>query len=158
MILFSRKPISVMIGSVAGLGFLPLAPGTWASLAAALAGFIGGKSAVLGMILLSVPLSFLAAPGAIRFSGGKDPGFFVMDEVAGMAVALWGVPWSETEGASRFIWCAAALALFRFFDIAKPLGIRRIDRGKSSAAVTLDDLAAGLYALVILKAVQWWVW
>lgn len=147
-----RMPWSVRVGSLAGIGFVPWGPGTWASLVVALlVGWMAGRMLAPLTVVLTM-LSFASAPGAVRYAGRKDPGFFVMDEAAGMAIALWGVQWGNADPTTRWLGCAAAFGLFRFFDIAKPLGIRWLDRKGWVAAVTLDDLLAGVYALVVMRA------
>lgn len=82
----------------------------------------------------------------------KDPDqpFIVIDEVAGMVVALLPVLLMETYTWQHVL---AAFLLFRFFDIVKPLGIGTIDRMKTLWSVMLDDLLAGFYSAAILSAV-----
>lgn len=76
---------------------------------------------------------------------GKDSSRVVIDEVAGMWVTMLGVP---TTG-PRLL---AGLALFRFFDIAKPLFIRDMERIPGGAGVMLDDVLAGIYSNLLLRA------
>ena len=78
-----------------------------------------------------------------RASGSKDPQFVVIDEVAGQLVALIAVPLAW----KTFL---AGLILFRVFDIWKPFPIRRLERLPEGTGIVVDDLGAGLYALVIM--------
>jgi phosphatidylglycerophosphatase A len=133
-----------------GAGFAKPGPGTWGSLAAVLlwaayAGLMrptatGLDLALLAGIVLSVLFGVPAATIVERECGRRDPGFIVIDEVAGQWVALLG---------SRPAWRGAllALALFRVFDIAKPFPIRRLERLPGGWGIVFDDLGAGLYAL-----------
>lgn len=78
-------------------------------------------------------------------TGSKvDPPQIVIDEWAGMALSLLGANYQS------IIELICAFALFRFFDIMKPAPIRQLERYKAEWGIMLDDLAAGLYALIIL--------
>lgn len=76
-----------------------------------------------------------------------DQSFIVIDEIAGMMVALFPVMM-----ATEFSWklAIATFLLFRFFDIRKPLGIRKIDRMHTPLSVVMDDVIAGLYTASLL--------
>lgn len=76
---------------------------------------------------------------------GKDSYRVVIDEVAGMWVSMLGVPATLRH-------LAAALVLFRFFDIKKPLGIRRLEQLPGGVGVMADDVAAGICANLLLRA------
>jgi phosphatidylglycerophosphatase A len=77
-------------------------------------------------------------------SWGKDSYRVVIDEVAGMCLTLVHVP--VTIG-----WTITGLVLFRFFDIAKPFFIRRLEKLPGGWGVMMDDMLAGLYAFIILQ-------
>jgi phosphatidylglycerophosphatase A len=92
-----------------------------------------------------------ALAGAIvaRESGREDPGFVVIDEVAGQWIALIAIKpdWKHA---------ALALFLFRLFDIWKPWPIRRLEELPEGTGIMLDDVAAGLLALLCgLAAARW---
>ena len=70
---------------------------------------------------------------------GKDPGKINIDEVAGMTVALIGLP------KTAVVWFTAFL-VFRFFDIVKPPPIRRLEYLPAGWGIMTDDIAAGIYA------------
>lgn len=137
-----------------GAGLLKPAPGTWGSLAAVAlwALFAWGTHAtptalwiaLLAGIVVSIALGVPAATIAARESGREDPGFVVVDEVAGQWIALLFVP---------PLWTNALLALlfFRFFDILKPWPIRRLEALPEGTGIMLDDLAAGVLALVFTQ-------
>lgn len=74
---------------------------------------------------------------------GKDSSKVVIDEVAGMAIALSVVP-------HQWGWLLAALIAFRFFDIVKPLGIRQLEAWPKGWGVMADDVLAGFYAVLVL--------
>jgi phosphatidylglycerophosphatase A len=100
-------------------------------------------------IALSIILGVPAATIAERESGRHDPGFVVIDEVAGQWLALLGSPADWRHG-------LIALVLFRIFDITKPFPVRRLERLPGGWGIVFDDVAAGLYALGIASLVQIW--
>ena len=102
--------------------------------------------AALLITLIGIPASTIVA----RESGRQDPGFVVIDEVAGQWIALI---------AMRPDWQHAALALvlFRLFDIWKPWPIRRLEALPAGTGIMLDDVAAGLLALAVGLLFSRWV-
>lgn len=77
---------------------------------------------------------------------GKDSSRVVIDEVAGMLIAILFLP--------RNIYVlAGGLLLFRFFDILKPLGIRKMEALKGGTGVMADDVLAGIYSNLVLQLV-----
>lgn len=152
-----KTPWAWTVATFFGAGMGRPAPGTWGSVAAillwaAFAGFVHPTAntlliALLAGVVLSIVLGVPAATVAERESGRHDPGFVVIDEVAGQWVTLLG---------SRFDWRAALLAffLFRLFDITKPFPIRRLERLPVGWGIVFDDVAAGLYALGVSLLLQ----
>jgi phosphatidylglycerophosphatase A len=86
-----------------------------------------------------------AAHRAEPLLGGKDPGAIVVDEVAGMTLAVLAVPLTPAALVVGFL-------LFRIFDVLKPPPAGVSQRLPGGIGVVIDDLIAGLYALVILVA------
>jgi phosphatidylglycerophosphatase A len=82
-------------------------------------------------------------------SGNGDPGFVVVDEVLGQ--------WVTLAGAVSFNWKTwlAAFVLFRAFDIAKPVPLRRLERLHGGIGIVADDIGAGIYAALVLYAIGW---
>jgi phosphatidylglycerophosphatase A len=83
-------------------------------------------------------------------SGREDPGHVVIDEVAGqwLTLAVCRPDWPHA---------LLALALFRLFDITKPWPIRKLEALPGGWGIMLDDLAAGLFGLIVLLVIQhWW--
>jgi len=138
-----------------GSGLVPKAPGTWGS-AAALA-FVAllpeGWWIGVGLIVGFTLLGWWVTDRVCRREGLHDPGWIVIDEWAGIAVATLGVPHTPAALAAAFI-------LFRLFDIAKPWPVGWLDRHVAGAwGVMLDELAAGGMALglVWLALGQGWL-
>jgi len=82
-------------------------------------------------------------------SGRKDPQIVVVDEVVGQ--------WLTLAGAMRLNWRSLllAFALFRLFDILKPLPVRLFERIPGGAGIVLDDMMAGVYGAVVLFCLGW---
>jgi phosphatidylglycerophosphatase A len=90
-----------------------------------------------------------AATQVSRASGNKDPQFVVIDEVAGQLIALIAVPLAWKSFLAGFI-------LFRAFDILKPPPVRQLERLPEGTGIVLDDVAAGIYALIVMQLLLYW--
>lgn len=126
------------------VGYIPGAPGTYASLLCCL--FL----MVLPPLSPGVHLAFLlflcgaAVLSIDRMGWGKDdPGFVVIDEFAGMWITLAGHSLS-------LVTVGLGFALFRFFDIIKPYPVRQAEALQGGMGVMADDVAAGIYANLLL--------
>ena len=149
-----------VVGTFFGAGLLKPGPGTYGSVAAALL-WLGAAHApqlspvvlLFGTLIAAIVATLVGIPAATivaRESGRKDPGFVVIDEVAGQWIALVGM---------RPDWKHAllALVLFRVFDIWKPWPVRKLEALPAGTGIMLDDVAAGLLALAIGIAISHWV-
>ncbi len=143
-----------------GAGFGKPGPGTWGSVAATLAWFLVVFLAHLSTIqtallsglgaLLALIFGIPAATIVERESGREDPGYVVLDEVCGQWIALAASPpdWRHA---------LLGLLLFRLFDIIKPWPARQLERLHGGAGIMLDDVAAGIYALLVFLVIhRWW--
>jgi len=131
-----------------GTGLLPVAPGSWGSLAALpFAWIIVTYAGAAGLLIAAVAVFAVgcwAAGRVERASGIKDPGFAVIDEVAGQWLTLVVVPLDP-------LFYLAGFLLFRLFDIWKPFPIRHIERNfHGGLGIMADDVAAALYAALVL--------
>mgnify|MGYP001527302233 FL=1 len=93
---------------------------------------------------------------------GEDPSRVVIDEIVGVWIPLsLIIPFEEAgHKADSLWWAVIALVLFRFYDMAKPLGIKRLDRMRGAFYVMADDILGGVYAaitMVIIKIAWAWV-
>lgn len=98
----------------------------------------------LALALAVTALGIRPSTVVARESGVKDPGFVVIDEVAGQLIALIGVPLDWKYLLAGFI-------LFRGFDITKPFPLRRLEALPEGTGIMMDDVGAGLYALLLLQ-------
>jgi phosphatidylglycerophosphatase A len=144
---FARLPFARLIASGFGCGLLPAAPGTAGSAAAVLSGALLMQLPhfVLPVAVLAATLGGLWAVRAAH--GGDDPGWVVIDEVAGQWLALVGLARASFAG------LLAAFLIFRVLDIAKPGPIGWADRQHGAAGVMADDLIAGAITAGILWAI-----
>jgi phosphatidylglycerophosphatase A len=150
--------LSWLIATFFGIGYLPLGPGTWASAvtvvlwwAAARAINPGWLLAVAALVSLAVTLIGIPPSTIVaRESGRKDPGFVVIDEVAGQMIALIGAP-------LNWKYLLAGFILFRSFDIVKPFPLRRLEKLPEGTGIMMDDVGAGLYALVLLQLFRYFM-
>lgn len=139
-----------------GAGFLKPGPGTYASVVTVLLWLAAASLlhhntlhlliATLIALALAIAFGIPAATRVARESQRKDPGFVVIDEVAGQLIALIAL-------APDWPHALLALLLFRFFDILKPPPIRRLEALPEGAGIVIDDLGAGLYAFILVQLI-----
>ena len=155
-----RTPWAWTIATFFGAGMGKPGPGTWGSVAAVLLWgavaylFHPTHNGLLLVLFIGIALSTVsgvpAATIAARESGRHDPGFVVIDEVAGQWIALLGSPADWRHG-------LIALILFRLFDITKPFPARQLERLPQGWGIVFDDVAAGLYALGVATLLRLWI-
>jgi phosphatidylglycerophosphatase A len=147
-----KSRLSWLIATFFGVGHLQPGSGTWASAITVLLWWAVSRGLQPHWIMpiaviVSVIITVLGIPPSTvvaRESGRKDPGFVVIDEVAGQMIALIGVP-------VHWKYLVAGFILFRSFDIVKPFPLRRLERLPGGTGIMMDDVGAGLYALVLLQ-------
>lgn len=148
-------------GTFFGAGRIKPGPGTWGSIAALLLWFAAAHlpairdapatlpwlttAAALIALTIGIPAGTIVA----RESHTEDPQFVVIDEVIGQWIALIACPvdWKHP---------LLALILFRLFDIFKPPPARQLEDLDGGWGIMLDDVAAGLYALLVLQLFSHW--
>jgi len=137
--------ISKIFATACGIGFINKGGGTVASVAYCIAWFLLPEFSIAVQILLIMLLLIIGVWSATEVEKiwGKDNYRIVIDEVAGMMIALLFVP-----GKIKYV--LAALVLFRFFDILKPLGIKQMEKFPAGWGVMADDVLAGIYSFVVL--------
>ena len=137
--------IHIIIATGFGSGFSPFAPGTAGALLATLI-WLALSCAVSPTLLLIITallvgiftIAGIRSANAVEPIWGEDPSRVVVDEMVGV---LW--------------YALAAFALFRLFDIFKPLGIRKMESLKGGVGVMMDDILAGIYSLILLIGARW---
>jgi len=101
-------------------------------------------------VIVTSLLSLWVSP-ACEKEWGKDPGKLVMDEWAGQALTFVSISFTGIPDTDLMI-LGIGFILFRLFDILKPLGINKLQKYEGGMGILLDDLLAGLYALICLKS------
>jgi len=134
-----------------GIGYIGKGAGTVAAVACCICWYLawaGGYPPAIPSIVISVLIILLGiwAGNKVEPLWGKDHQRVVIDEVAGMCIALLFIPVSLK-------YVLTALFLFRFFDITKPLFIKKMEDLPGGWGVMMDDILAGIYANVLLQAV-----
>ena len=148
-----KSPITsaaLVIATALGVGYAPIAPGTFGSAAglvlwAVLPGSIAVQSA--SIVLLFVAGSWSGSV-AERHFGRTDPGQVVADEVMGMLITLFLNP---VGWAGAFV----GFLLFRVADIVKPFPANRFERLPGGIGVMADDGMAAVYANLVLRLIIW---
>lgn len=154
-----RPPLlALAIATAGGAGLLRPAPGTWGSIVAMLVALIvlwlapvGGRWIVLGGLALALATSVWAVPRAVRWFRRGDPSQVVIDEVAGVWIAVVVLP--GVLLAEPLTAVLVAGILFRVFDIAKPGPIGALESASGTTGIMADDCAAGLLAGALTTAI-----
>jgi phosphatidylglycerophosphatase A len=165
---------ALLVASGFGLGYLPIAPGTWGSLGGVALYLIlewgvlrlgplllpgenwqVGSGAFLGLFLaVNLLIAFLgvwAADVTCKYLGKGDPGLVVIDEVSGQLIAL--LPLAPLG----WMHIAAAFFLFRALDIWKPFPARQAESLPGGWGIMTDDWIAGGYTAAALWLFRWLV-
>jgi phosphatidylglycerophosphatase A len=137
-----------LVASVLGIGYVGKGGGTVAAVVYCSIWFLlpAGYEKTNWQIIVTILIVILGtwSAGQVDNLWGKDSSKVVIDEVAGMAIALLFVP--QNMG-----YLMLSLVAFRFFDIVKPLGIRNAEVLPKGWGVMADDILAGLYALAVTQ-------
>ena len=141
------------LATLGGIGLVPLAPGTAGSifgwiLFIILSHYVGMCTFLIligVMIILAVTSSGKASKDLVE----KDHKSIVIDELAGIWVAMYPVIFIASTQYERSLYAILALIFFRLFDIFKPYPISYIDKNfKNGLGIVLDDLIAGIYSAI----------
>jgi len=138
----------MFIATGAFTGYLPKAPGTWGSILGV--GLWAGLHRLellpyLGILAVLFVAGTACAGSAEKILDRGDPGIVVIDEIVGQLIALAAAPFHPAAALLGFV-------LFRVFDIVKPFPVNWLDKHiHGGLGIMLDDVAAGLYALLTLQ-------
>ncbi len=171
--------LKVWIGTLAGIGFFPKAPGTVGSFITLILSYslylwmhpeIGSdqdSTSWIGQpeffqVLFFTFLTLLSSLGvlwsadACEHKWGKDPSPVILDEAAGQLLLLVAIPLSG-KLTEDWILLLGAFIGFRFFDIVKPLGIRSLQQLNGGFGILIDDLVAALYAIFVIVGLTFFI-
>ncbi len=145
-----RPSFALAVASVLGVGYIPVASGTFGSAAGLLLWAVLPGSALVqtaAIVALFVAGAWSGSLAEEHF-GRTDPGQVVIDEVLGMLVTLLWNPVGWTGAVAGFM-------LFRIFDIVKPYPAGRLERLPGGVGVMADDVMAAVYANLVLRLCLW---
>ena len=144
-----KKPYDIL-ASLGGIGLIPFAPGTFGSIFAWIAFIL--ISHFVNMLVLTIVIIILSIWICEKVSKDlfeKDHKSIVIDELAGMWVALLPVIYFASSQNERITYAILALVFFRFFDILKPFPVSYFDQKyKNGFGIVFDDIIAGILATV----------
>lgn len=147
-----KYSLPTAIASFFYVGFIPIIPGTFGSLASFLIYFllqlVPGWQFYLGAIIFIIGIGIWSAGRAEHDSRIVDPSFVVIDEVAGQLITLFLIPLTWTNLVLGFV-------IFRAFDIIKPFPARRAEKLPGGWGIMLDDVLAGIYGNLLLQLGIW---
>ncbi|MBU6235325.1 MAG: phosphatidylglycerophosphatase A [Alphaproteobacteria bacterium] len=146
------KSPEVLIATGLGSGRISPASGTWGTLAAWVLAVTLPKTAIIFLLILACAAGFWAINEFQKKSGTHDNGMIVIDEWAGIWVAmLFCMP-------HRLDQLALAFLLFRIFDVLKPWPVSHFDKNVEGAeGVMLDDIVAGVMAGICVYGYGLWM-
>jgi phosphatidylglycerophosphatase A len=143
-----KKKLSIIISTGIYTGYGKPFPGTWGTIPAWLIGYflIGGDQ--LGLIIVTILTFFISvwSAGETEEYFGHDSKKIVIDEWAGMFITFLFIPYSLTNYLIAFV-------LFRAFDVIKIYPVKQLEKLPGGWGVTMDDVAAGIYANIVTQII-----
>ena len=153
-VLASSDRLALMIATGLGLGYAPVAPGTFGSFLGILLILLlsrlewkGGHRVAFYLVIVGIisGIGIWAASKAESIFEQKDPPQVVIDEIVGQLLTF-GLIFRNP----RFLLLLIGFLFFRLFDIVKPFPIRKLERAPLGFGIILDDLVAGFYASLVV--------
>src|SRR4030042_2861654 len=145
------KKIWFIIGTLFGVGYLPVLPGTYASAVSTIIAyfFISSfpKSYQVVYYFLFLTLGIIASYKIQNATGEEDPRYIVIDEYVGQGIAL-------IMADDKILLYIIGFFAFRAFDIIKVFPVDRLAHLKHGFGVMLDDVMAGIYAGLIVIIIK----
>lgn len=152
-------PVVVNLATIGPVGRIKKAPGTWGSVVGiafyAVLFHFASPIAYIFLAALSAYFAVAICDAAEKRLQMRDPGMIVLDEVVAVPLVFLGMGGYGGVISSHGGWpvLVAGFALFRFFDVLKPLGISKLQNLPGGLGCVADDLAAGLAACVSLHVI-----
>jgi len=140
------KRLGLAIATVGGIGYAPVAPGTFGSAAGLLVWWLLPASPAVQAVAIVATFVIGSWAGSVaeRHFGRTDPGQVVIDEVMGMLITLFLNPVGWVGALSAFL-------LFRVFDVIKPYPANKLEQLHGGVGVMADDGMAAIYANLALR-------
>ena len=149
-------PLVVNFATLGPIGRFKKAPGTWGSVAGlGLYTVAFHNSSLFSFIILALGLAYFAVAfcdAAEKRLQMRDPGMIVLDEFVAVPLVFFGMGGYDGLIAQHGGWpvLLGGFALFRFFDVLKPIGIGRLQNLPGGLGCVADDLAAGFVSCIVL--------
>lgn len=141
------RRLAVAIATSGGAGYFPIAPGTVGSAVGVVIYLLTRRWAPASQVGLLVGITIVgiwASHVAAQYFDKEDPGYVVIDEVAGQLVTLLLLDVGLAGAIAGFF-------LFRIFDIIKPWPARRFEDLPGGLGIMADDLMAGAYGWIVMR-------
>lgn len=145
------KSLAKLLATCGYLGYIPIAPGTFGGslLGAGIFWLLSPYELIYFLVTLKIILLAIWSSGqAEAIFGKKDDQRIVIDETAGMLIAMLWLP------DKSLLYLGLGFVVFRVMDIVKPLGIKQLQKIRGGWGVVADDVAAGLVTNIILRIVM----
>jgi phosphatidylglycerophosphatase A len=139
--------LAVLLATAGGIGYAPAAPGTFGSAVGVVAYLVTDGWLLVwqaGLVLLVTGVGVWSASAAATHFGRHDPGYVVIDEVAGQWLTLLATgagPWGALAG----------FVVFRVLDVTKPWPARRLESLPGGLGIMADDLMAAVYGNILMQ-------
>ncbi len=140
----TKNKVLLFFATCGPIGNLPLAPGTYGSAFSCILLYLFPAVFTNIIVVAVFTVCATAVLNGLTYEG-TDPGYIVIDECAGMFVAMVGHP-------VTFVTILIGFGLFRLFDIVKPFPIRRVEGFRKGYGIMADDVVAGIFANLLLMA------
>lgn len=145
-----KSKIVLFLATGGYAGKIPFAPGTFGTIAGFFPCFLLSMISCHNTaicIIIFIIFAVLVSHEAEKIINIKDPGIIVIDEIAGIMITMFCIPFN-------IIFAGIGFILFRFFDILKPFPIRFLDKKvPGGTGIVLDDLVAGIFSNIILRII-----
>lgn len=144
------NPLIKYIATLGFIGYLPVAPGTFATLFACMLYIMINPTLKILIIflLLIIPIGFISAHHAERIINTKDSRHIVIDEFCGYLLSVLFLTFSIQNALLAFF-------LFRIFDILKPFPIKALESSlRGGIGIMVDDIAAAMYTNIIMQLIN----
>jgi phosphatidylglycerophosphatase A len=139
-----------LVATSLGIGYIGKGAGTVAAVACCICWYLAWAGAYqqIPAVIITVIILFVGVWSSNKVVPlwGEDPARVVIDEVAGMCISMLFLPVNV-----KYVLCA--LLLFRFFDIVKPLYIKKMELLPGGWGIMMDDVLAGIYTNILLQLV-----
>ena len=141
---------ATMLSTFFYVGKFPFAPGTLASYVATLLYLFLPKNFIIffAIVIVITIIGIYSGAAMEKILKKKDPGCVVIDEVAGMLIALWGLP-------MNFPIVITAFFLFRAFDMFKIYPANKLEERGGGLGIMMDDIVAGIYTNLVMRLAIW---